>query len=137
MQDEVSGIMLSDQPLTDGFRKPLPMRRIELRRQTAMLERTWELETFYDLTVLFSEHLVSGKLSQDAFPDARSRMDIVIDWANEFNRIHAWTDWGEVEYLDLIASWFKTQSENFVGSDFQASQPSKGGVSYDKKELDS
>jgi hypothetical protein len=71
------------------------------------LEHSDELETFYDLTVSLQHDLAIGRVPYEWFADSRSRMDIVIGWANEFNTIHAETDWGvDLEYMDEVDSWY-------------------------------
>jgi hypothetical protein len=73
------------------------------------LEHSDELETFYDLTDSLTHDLVSGRVSYESFPNSRDRFDTLIGWANEFNRLHAATDWAEVEYLDTVEEWYSAK----------------------------
>lgn len=73
------------------------------------LERSDELETLYDLTISLTHDLATGRVPYDWFPDSRSRLDLVIGWANEFNKLHASTDWAELEYMDEVDSWYATK----------------------------
>jgi len=34
-------------------------------------------------------------------------MDVVLDWANEFNQRYAWATWEDEEYLETIEEWFR------------------------------
>ena len=56
-------------------------------------------EAVSDLTSLF--------MSEPQLPvNSRDTCALVIDWAEEFDRKHAETDWAEVEYLELIDRFF-------------------------------
>ena len=56
-------------------------------------------EAVSDLTSLFME--------QSQVPvDSRETCALIIDWAEAFDRMHAETDWGEVEYLETIDQFF-------------------------------
>ena len=56
-------------------------------------------EAVSDLTSLFMEQTQLPANSRDACA-------LVIDWAEEFDRKHANTDWAEIEYLDTIEAFF-------------------------------
>ncbi len=92
--------MLISRPYLHGD----PYRHTDLK-----LDRTWDLETFNDLTVLLTEALVNGDVDSRYFQDSRSRMDIVLEWANQFNARHLREKWESEEYLDAIESWFHTK----------------------------
>ena len=56
-------------------------------------------EAVSDLTTLF--------MAQPQLPaNSRDTCALVVDWAEEFDRKHAETDWAEVEYLDTIDRFF-------------------------------
>lgn len=52
-----------------------------------------------------------GLISYDLFEDSRSRIDVVIQWANEFNEYYAWANWEQEEYLEVVEDWFNTKLE--------------------------
>ena len=84
---------------------------VEGKNPTEILQRTWNLEAFFDLTVFLTEGLAQGLISDDLFEDSRSRIDVVIQWANEFNEYYAWANWEQGEYLEVVEDWFRTKLE--------------------------
>ena len=80
--------------------------QVEPRRPTEVIHRTWEIETLYDFATILACGLADGTIAQDEFPDSRERLDVILDWANEFNNFHSWTDWNSSEYLQEVDSWF-------------------------------
>lgn len=57
-------------------------------------------EAVSDLTALF--------VSQPQLPaNSRDVCMLVVDWAEEFEKQHADTDWAEVEYLETIDRFFE------------------------------
>jgi hypothetical protein len=67
------------------------------------LYRTTEIETFYDLCVNYGNDISRGKFLH---PDSRSVMDTLLQWANEFNALHAENDWAEMEYMEVVDEFY-------------------------------
>lgn len=62
-------------------------------------ERYVLCEAVSDLTSLF--------MIQPQLPaNSRDTCNLVIDWSVEFDRKHANTDWGDLDYLDVIDAFF-------------------------------
>jgi len=89
---------------------------IEPRRSIEDLERSWDLETFYDLTTLLAGAFANNLLVNEDLPDSRARMDVILDWSNEFNQVHAWDDWTRLEYLQTVEDWFKLKISQLLAA---------------------
>ena len=51
--------------------------------------------------------LTSLLMIQPQLPaNSRDTCNLVIDWSVEFDRKHANTDWGDLDYLDVIDAFF-------------------------------
>jgi hypothetical protein len=59
------------------------------------LERSLAMEAFFDIVDSTSAEIVSGAISADLWESSRDRYDDCIRWANEFERVHAETDWAD------------------------------------------
>jgi len=81
--------------------------KVEPKRSIDTLQRTWEIETLYDFAIMLACGLADGTIAQDEFPDSRERLDIILEWTNEFNNSRAWSDWDNGEYLQDVESWFQ------------------------------
>lgn len=82
-----------------------------------MLAYTPELETLYDLTSNLAADLETGKITQEAMPDSRSRFDTLINWANEFNLKYEGAAWGttaELDYLSCIDDFYEEKARPFI-----------------------
>jgi hypothetical protein len=104
--------------LAAALAKPLPE-----------LQRTDELETLYDLTTELAADLASGAIDYAEMEDSRSRLDTLIEWANEFNRLHASTDWAEVEYLDTVDSFYTLKATPYREATAQRNARAKAEAS--------
>ena len=66
-------------------------------------------EAVSDLTSLF--------MAQDKLPaNSRDTCSLIINWAEEFDRRHAETDWAEVEYLETINRFFSEKYREWLES---------------------
>ena len=105
---------------------------IEARRETTPLVRTWDLETFHDLTVLLTEALAGDVGTRSLFPDSREIMDTVLVWTNEFNQLFAYEDWVREDYLETVERWFNQQirvkigGSSILGLEQNHSEPADG-----------
>lgn len=72
-------------------------------RMTVRLERSKEMETFYDLCLSYGHDAGRAKFLTE---DSRSAMDVLLRWANEFNQLHATNDWLEMDYLEAIDDFY-------------------------------
>jgi hypothetical protein len=66
-------------------------------------------EAVSDLTSLF---MTQAKLPANS----RDTCSFIIDWAEEFDRRHAETDWAEVEYLETIDAFFSEKYRAWLES---------------------
>ncbi len=104
----------------------------EARRDTTPLVRTWDLETFYDLTVLLTDALAGDVVPRSMFPDSRDIMDTVLIWTNDFNRIYAYENWDREDYLESVERWFNHQirveigGNRILGVEQNKGEPSNG-----------
>ena len=73
------------------------------------IEQTADLETFYDLTVNLTTDITSGAILEDRFPDSRWRFSVLIDWANEFNKLHASRDW-DGDYFEVLDDFYAAKT---------------------------
>ena len=70
-------------------------------------ERYVLCEAVSDLTSLF--------MIQPQLPaNSRDTCNLVIDWSVEFDRKHANTDWGDLDYLDVIDAFFVQKSRAWL-----------------------
>lgn len=72
-----------------------------------------EAEVLYDLT--WNLAIQTNRFSNDdgepnplEFGDSRERFNVLLSWANEFERIHANTDWdnNELDYLNTVDKYY-------------------------------
>lgn len=75
----------------------------------ATLERSCELETFYDLCVNYGTDCALGNYWCE---DSRSAMDVMLRWANEFNTLHHGREW-DGEYMEEIDAFYLLKRDEY------------------------
>lgn len=73
-----------------------------------------EIETFYDLTANLAHDLARNRFIADSFDDSRSRLHLLVEWANEFNSQHVQTDWAELDYMDTVDDFYADKVQPFL-----------------------
>ena len=77
------------------------------------LERSFALESFFDIVDTTASAIAVGMISPDLWPSSRERFDDCLLWAKQFASLHADTRWGngseESDYFDSIERFTVTQ----------------------------
>jgi hypothetical protein len=75
-----------------------------------------ELETFYDLTFCLASDLAAGRITEEQLPDTRARVDLLVSWAQDFNREHTRTVWGKEgkDYLDTLDEYYVQRLSDYL-----------------------
>lgn len=63
------------------------------------------LETLTDLYGSLYHGFGDGTIGHDEFPDSRSHLDTMREWAKEFDTLHALTVW-DGQYMEMIDDFF-------------------------------
>lgn len=77
------------------------------------LERSFALEAFFDIVDATAVEITKGRMSAEPWASSRERYDDCLRWANEFERLHAGTEWDagsdETDYFISIENFISTK----------------------------
>jgi hypothetical protein len=69
------------------------------------LLQTTHSETLYDLTTNLAADLALENIPEEKLEDSRSRLTVLLSWANEFNNLHRGREW-DGDYLEAIDDFY-------------------------------
>jgi hypothetical protein len=84
------------------------------------------LDVVYDLAAAMQSDWAAGRLTADLADNSRDRCSTVQDWALEFDRLHAKTDWTEVDYLETVDDFYRDKISPYL-----ADKTAVGQISFE------
>jgi len=74
------------------------------------------LEVFYDLASTLARDVATGRVAGDAFTDAIDRMTKLREWTDEFQALHATTNWKDRrnDYFNLVDEFYAEKLKQLI-----------------------
>jgi len=85
------------------------------------LSSSGDKKALYDFAEILAD--ISGNLTVANYIDrvkienSRNVVSLAIDWAIEFTRLHAATDWNEVEYIETVDNFTEEKIKALIAGD--------------------
>jgi hypothetical protein len=74
------------------------------------------LEVFYDLASTLARDVATGRVPEGAFTDAFERMNKLKEWTDEFQALHATTNWKDRgnDYFNLVDEFYAEKLKQLI-----------------------